>query len=61
VEYMWYNIGDLEKVRPKSFGIRICDPANPKIPIEVTGSGKFNSHVCVGVSAHQVSGVGKLK
>jgi hypothetical protein len=54
-----YHIGDREKESPESIDIRIRDPANSEIPIEVTGGGKVNSHVCIGVSAHRVSGVGK--
>jgi hypothetical protein len=50
-----YHIGDREKVSPESFGIRIRDPANSEIPIEVTGGGKVNPHVCIGVSAHRGS------
>jgi hypothetical protein len=54
-----YHIGDREKESPESIDIRIRDPANPEIPIEVMGGGKVNSHVCVGTSVHRVSGVGK--
>jgi hypothetical protein len=53
-----YHIGDREKVSPESFGIRIRDPANSEIPTEVTGGGKVNPHVCIGVSAHRGSEVG---
>jgi hypothetical protein len=61
VEDRWHSIGDREKVSPESFGIRIRDPANSEIPIEVTGCGKVNSHVRIGDSAHRVSGVGNSK
>jgi hypothetical protein len=61
VEDRWHSIGDREKESPESIDIRIRDPANSEIPIEVTGSGKDNSHVCIGVSAYRVSGVGKSK
>jgi hypothetical protein len=61
VEDRWHSIGDREKVSPESFGIRIRDPANSEIPIEVTGCGKVNSHVRIGDSAHRVSGVGDSK
>jgi hypothetical protein len=61
VENMWHSIGDQEKASPESFDIRIRDPVKFDIPIEVTGGGKVNSRVCVGVSAHRVSGVGKSK
>jgi hypothetical protein len=53
-----YHIGDREKVSPESFGIRIRDPTNSEIPTEVTGGGKVNPHVCIGVSAHRGSEVG---
>jgi hypothetical protein len=49
---------DREKGSPESIDIRIRDLANPEIPIEVTGGGKVNPHVCIGVSAHQGSEVG---
>jgi hypothetical protein len=35
-----YHIGDREKASPKSIDIRIRDPANSEIPIEVTRGGK---------------------
>jgi hypothetical protein len=60
VEDRWHSIGDREKVSPESFGIRIRDPANSEIPIEVTGVER-STHTCIGVSAHRVSGVGKFK
>jgi hypothetical protein len=50
-----YHIGDREKESPESIDIRIRDPANSEIPIEVTGGGKVNSHVCIGVSSRRVS------
>jgi hypothetical protein len=61
VDYRWHSIKDREKVSPKSFGIRIRDPASFKIPIEVTGCGKVNSHMHIGDSAHQVLGVDNSK
>jgi hypothetical protein len=54
-----YHIGDREKESPESIDIRIHDPMNPEIPIEVTEGGKVNSHMCIGVSSRQVLGVGK--
>jgi hypothetical protein len=60
VEDRWHSIGDREKVSPESFGIRIRDPANSEIPIEVTGVERL-THTCIGVSAHRVSGVGNSK
>jgi hypothetical protein len=33
-----YHIGDREKASPESIDIRIRDPVNPEIPIEVTRS-----------------------
>jgi hypothetical protein len=47
-----YHIGDREKESPESIDIRIRYPANSEISIEVTGGGKVNSHVCIGVSSH---------
>jgi hypothetical protein len=61
VEDRWHHIGDREKASPESFDIRIRDPANSEIPIEVTGGGKVKPHVCIGVSSRRVSGVGKSK
>jgi hypothetical protein len=61
VEDRWHHIGDREKESPESIDIRIRDPANPEIPIEVTGSGKVEPHVCIGVSSRRISGVGKSK
>jgi hypothetical protein len=55
-----YHIGDQEKVSLESFGIRICDPANSKIPTEVAGGGKVTSHVYVGVSAYWESGISEV-
>jgi hypothetical protein len=55
VEDRWHRIGDRGKVRPETFGIRIRDPANSEILIEVTGVGKVNPHVCIGGSAHRGS------
>jgi len=54
-----YHIRDWEKESPESIDIHICDPANPEIPIEVTGSGKVNSHMCISVSMYRASGVEK--
>jgi hypothetical protein len=54
-----YHIGDREKASPESIDISIRNPVNSEIPIEVTGGGKVNSCVCVGVSSRQVSEVGK--
>jgi hypothetical protein len=53
------RIGVWGKKSPETFDIRIRYPANPEILIEVTGSGKVNSHMCVRVSVYRVSGVGK--
>ena len=38
-------IGDLEKVTPKYFGIRICDSMNPKFLIEGKKVERSNPHV----------------
>jgi hypothetical protein len=54
-----YHIKDREKASPELIEIRIRNPMNSKISIEVTGGGKVNSHMCVGVSSRQVSEVGK--
>jgi hypothetical protein len=54
-----YHIGDQEKASPESIDIRIRDPSNSEIPIEVTGGGKVNLRVCVRVSSRQVSKVDK--
>jgi hypothetical protein len=54
-----YHIGDQKKTSPKSIDIRIRDPANFEIPIEVTGGEKVNSRVCIGVLSRRVSGVDK--
>jgi hypothetical protein len=32
VEDRWHSIGDREKARPETFGIRIRDPANFEVP-----------------------------
>jgi hypothetical protein len=54
-----YHIEGWEKVSPESIDIRIHDPMNFEIPIEVTGGEKVNSRVCIRVSSRRVSGVGK--
>jgi hypothetical protein len=54
-----HRIGARGKYSPKTLGVRIRDPAKSEIPIEVTESGKVNSHVYVGVSVYRASGVGK--
>jgi hypothetical protein len=56
-----HRIDIQEKESPETFGFRIHDLAKPKILIEVTGHGKVNSHVCVGVSTYRVSGVSKTR
>jgi hypothetical protein len=38
VDDRWHSIGDREKESPESIDIRIRDPANSKVPIEVAGS-----------------------
>jgi hypothetical protein len=57
VEDRCHPIGDREKESPKSISIRIRDPVNSEIPIEVKGV-KVTTRMCVGVSSHRVSGVG---
>jgi hypothetical protein len=32
VEDRWHSIGDQEKVRPETFGIKIHDPVNSEVP-----------------------------
>jgi hypothetical protein len=60
VEDRWHTVSEFEgKYSPETLDIRIRDPVKPEIPIEVTGSGKVNSHMYVGVSAYRASGVGK--
>jgi len=50
------NIEDREKVSPKSLVFRIRDPANFKIPIEVTGVEKsIPTCVRIGDSTRRVS------
>jgi hypothetical protein len=51
-------IGDREKVSPKSFGIRIRDPANSEFPIEGQKVEKSNPHVYRGIGT---SGFGVWK
>jgi hypothetical protein len=55
-----YHIRNRRKVRLETFVIRIRDPANAEIPIEVTGGGKVTPHVCVGVSAYRESGISEV-
>jgi hypothetical protein len=57
VEDRCHNIGDREKVSPKSFSIRIHDPANSEILIEVTGCGKVSSHACIGYQKSTIQSV----
>jgi hypothetical protein len=53
-----YYIGNRRNVRLETFVIRIRDLAKSEILTEVTGGGKVNLHVCIGVSAHRGSEVG---
>jgi len=43
-------IGDLEKVTPKYFGIRICNSANPEFSIEGKKIERSNPHVYRGIN-----------
>lgn len=61
VEDRWHSFGDWEKVSLESFGIRIRNSVNSKVPIEVTGCGRVNSHVCIEDSVHRVSRVDNSK
>ena len=58
MEDRWRNIEDREKESPESIDIRIHNPANLKILIEVTRSEEI-AHSYIGVSLHRVSGVDK--
>jgi hypothetical protein len=53
------HIGDQEKVRTETFGVRIRDPTDLEILIKATGGEKVNSHVRVRVSSRKLSGVEK--
>jgi hypothetical protein len=56
----WRTISGIGKRKvPNPLTSGFSDPTNPEISIEVTGGGKVNPHVCVGVSAYRVSGVEK--
>jgi hypothetical protein len=55
-----YYIENRRKVRLETFFIRIRDLAKSEIPTEVTGGGKVNQHMCIGVSAHRGSEVGNF-
>jgi hypothetical protein len=54
VEDRWYRIRNQKKGSPKSFDIRIRDPANPEIPTEATEGGRVKS---TRVSEHRHIGI----
>jgi hypothetical protein len=61
VEDRWHSIGDREKVSPESFDIRIRDPANSEIPIEVTGVEKSTPHVYRSFGTSEYREFGKVQ
>jgi hypothetical protein len=58
VEDGWHKSSGFRSEKRRDIDIRIRDPANPKIPTEVTEVEK-STRERLRVSAHRVSGVGE--